>query len=255
MLRDSQDLWPGFSHQDRMLKLCRQSAVLSPNGPPIVAITNRIRCSAIDHRLDCKTHPRVQPFSMRLWTGHVGNIWSLVKLGSDPVTDIFVDDSKTIILFDMFDDRLANHGDPATRTGCVNSNVKAVERALRDISGLITDLLVLTYQKRLRLVTMPTVHNRCQINVGDITWFEFIVPGNAMTDHVIDTNATTFWKGTFLTRVIQASRNMSMVERVLVNDSIKFTRRHPGFDMGTDDVHQVCVESAGRPHHFAFFFN
>ena len=86
-----------FRHQDRMLELSGEFFVGRQDGPAVRFGRTGIRRPFIDHRFDRKAHPRRESLALALARGHVGDIGTLVELASNSVTDILVDDSKTVL--------------------------------------------------------------------------------------------------------------------------------------------------------------
>ena len=84
---------------------------------------------------------------MRLGAWHVRNVWPLMKLGSNPVTNIFVHYTKPIISLDIIDDRFANHRDAATGRDGFNRKIQAIKRTLSDLDGLFVDFTSIANQK------------------------------------------------------------------------------------------------------------
>ena len=67
-------------------------------------------CSQVDHWLDGETHAGIKAIAATLLRWHVRDVGSLVKKHSDAVPHIFVDDSKTEVLFHVRNDGVTYRG-------------------------------------------------------------------------------------------------------------------------------------------------
>ena len=101
---------------------------------------------------------------------------------------------------------------------------------------------------------MPTINNRRQINIGDVTGFEFIVTGDSVANHIVDADATALGVCSGVSGITQASWNMPVVNGVLVNNLVQLTCGDTWFDTGPDKIKQLSVETTCCPHHVTIFF-
>ena len=228
-----------------MLELSRDFAVRGADRPTIFAIANRIRTTAVNHRLDRKTHSRMQAFLLRLAIGHVRNVGALVKAQTDSMPDILFDDTETVLSLYIFNDCKTDIGDSATGLDRFDSYVKRIKSTLDDIASFLIDL---TNDKGLRLISMPTINDRSQIDINDIARLQLIGAGDSVTDHIVDTRATAFGKRKLLSGIAQTSRDMTVVQRVLMNQTVNFSRSNSRSDMGANKVHQLSIERTRSTH-------
>jgi hypothetical protein len=152
---------------------------------------------------------------------------------------------------DVANNRFTNARNQTLRSDCLNRDVQAFESALSHAFGLRVNV---SDQKRLGLIAVPTLDNGRQINIGNITGFQLVITRNSVTNHIIDTDTTAFGKRVFVSRISKTGRRMAMIEGVLVNQRIEPGGRDAGLNVGSNEVHQLRVESARLAHHIALSF-
>ncbi len=145
----------------------------------------------IHHRFDRETHSRIQTVTTTLLRRHVRDIWTLVEHHSNSVTDVLVNDTVPKILFDVRHNRFADRDDPTSGFQGINGQIQTVKGTLRQTNGLFGWL---PDQKCFGLIAMPSVDDRSDIDVNNVSVFQRVFTWNSMTNYVVNANATTLWK-------------------------------------------------------------
>ncbi len=98
------------------------------------------------------------------------------------------------------------------------------------------------------MIAVPAVHNGGEIDVHDVTRLQYIVTGDPVTDHVVDAGTAALGKPL----VVEAGRDVPMLDRVLVDQPINLAGRDAGLHMRAHVIHQFGIELARRSHGDAF---
>ena len=190
------DLRAVLSHQYRMLKLSRHFAIKRADGPTIFRIRNTTRCSGIDHWFDGKAHAWVQAFLTRLTSWNVWDVGPLVEFHTDAMANVLVHDAEAIIFSDIVNDCFANHRNRTFRVDRIDGQVQTIERTLSHAARFFVNLISIANQKCLRLIAVPLIDDRRQINIHDVTGPQFISSRNSVTNYIVDADATAVGKRT-----------------------------------------------------------
>ncbi len=102
---------------------------------------------------------------------------------------------------------------------------------------------------------MPAIHDRGQVNVGDVTWLQFIGARDAVADHVVDTDAAAFGEIVFFSGIAKARRNVTVVQSEFMNNRVELAGRHTRCNVGSNHVENFCVKTTSRTHHLTLSFN
>jgi len=122
-----------------------------------------------------------------------------------------------------------------------------VEAALAHGASFVADL---SDQERFRLIAVPSVHDACDIDIDDISILENIVTRDTVADHIVDACATALG----VSEVAKCGGSVSVLDGVIVSKSINLTRRYTRFNVSTQIIHQLRVESTGGAHTIALNF-
>lgn len=239
----SQDFRTLFGHEHGMLKLRRCLAILGANRPTIILVESRVTTAHIDHGLDGEAHPWHQAVDAALAIGKVGDRGIEVKLASKAVSHIFTYNGEPAVL-GLRNNGLTNGGNVAARRKRVDREVHTVKCRLRDTSFILADF---TDQERFALVTVPTIDDRGDVDINDVSFDQHTLIGDPVTDDFIDADATAF--GVAL--VSERGRSMAVLFGPLVDEIVDFNCADAGLDVGTDVVHQGRIRLAGLAHRVA----
>ena len=159
------------------------------------------------------------------------------------VADVLAHDRESILV------GFCNHvfSDDTYRTAwgkCPDRSMHGVKCALRDGAGFFGDI---ADEKSLGLISMPSLDDRRDVDVDDVSIFENIIPWDPMANHIVDARATAFG----ITQIPKSRRSMLVRKGVLVDEPIDFTGAYAGLDVATDVVHELGVEATCCPHSLA----
>lgn len=183
------------------------------------------------------------------------NVWSLMESGSDTVTDVLLHDTEAGLAFlNKLQNCFSDHCNGTTRRQRVDASVERIESALRHIASHVEYLIWFADDERLRLIAMPSVHDRRQINIDDVARPEFVCSGNAVADDVVDADATAFGIRSVFAWIAQAGRRMSVIKRIVVHQLIDASRLDSGGDMRANKINELGIEATGQPHLLAIYF-
>ena len=235
-----------------MFKLCGEFSIGGSDRPSVLPVANRVVRTDVDHRLNGKTHSGMQTVLISLPIRDMRNVGTLMETRPDTMSDIFVDNSKAIVLRNVGNNRLANHGNLAVGTQRFDRQIQTIERTLRDASGVVADF---SDEKSFRLVAEPTIDNCGQVNVHDVARSQLIISGNAVADYFVYADAAAFGKRTSLAGIAQAGWSMSVIIRVFVNQPVKLAGLHSSLNVRANEIHQLGIETACPTHQFPFAFH
>jgi len=122
-----------------------------------------------------------------------------------------------------------------------------VERALADGASFIADL---SDEERFRLIAVPAIHNTGDIDIDDIAVLENVVAGDPMADDVVDAGAAAFG----VSEVSECGWGVSMLDGVIVRESIDLAGGYTSHDETTEVIHQLGVKASGGTHAIALDF-
>lgn len=122
-----------------------------------------------------------------------------------------------------------------------------VKSALAHRASFVADL---SDEERFRLISVPSIYNAGDIDIDDISILENIVTRYPVADDIVDTGATTFG----VSEVAKCGWSVSVLDGVIVSKSINLTSRNTRFDVSSQIVHQLRVESTGSAHAIALNF-
>jgi len=92
---------------------------------------------------------------------------------------------------------------------------------------------------------VETILDYGNIDIDDITLFQPLVSGNAVTYLVIDRGADGFGKSP----VVQWGRDrFLLIDDVVMADAVQFIRSNPGIHMGFHHFQHFCCKPTGNPH-------
>ena len=229
-----------------MLELRGKATVSGSNGPAIGCIRFCEPCSRIDHGLNGEAHSREETFLTTFPIGEVRNVGILVESSSQSVPDVFANHGESPSIC-FCDDVIPDNAHGAAWRQCFDRSIHGIKCALCHRAGLFGDL---TDQERFRLIPMPAIDNTGNVYVDDVPFFERIIPGNTVADHFIDARAATFWKP----QIPQGGWGMLVRDRVVMDQTIDFTRGDPGLNKASDVIHELSIELPSQPHSLALDF-
>ena len=122
-----------------------------------------------------------------------------------------------------------------------------VEGTLANGASFIADV---SDEEGFRLITVPSVHDAGDIDIDDIAIVENIVTWDAVADDVVHTRAAAFG----VSEVPKGGRCVSVLNGVVVCESIDFTGGDACLDKTTEVIHQLSVEASGGAHAIALDF-
>ena len=88
-----------------------------------------------------------------------------MKFGSQPVTDVFTYYAETVSL-SFRDNRMPNLCDLAAGLNDLNRLIQAIKGTLSYLASFVTHL---ANEERLRLVSVPAVHNGGNVDIDNVT--------------------------------------------------------------------------------------
>ena len=181
-------------------------------------------------------------------TWHMRNVRSLMELGSDSVPHVFVDHAKPILFVSVIHDRFTNDRHLATGRRRTDTKVQRIKSTLRYRTSRFRNVAGFADKKSFRLVAMPTVDDRRQVNVCNVTRLQFLLVRDPVADHIVDTDATTFGERHPIPRIAKTRGRVAVVLSELVDKAINFNRFDAGPHNRSDLVHQPSIKLPRRPH-------
>src|SRR6056297_3896528 len=82
----------------------------------------------------------------------------------------------------------ADCGYTAARCETLDCQMQAIESTLRNGTRQLADRF---NQKRLALVTKPSINHGGQVDIDDVALAKFVITGYSVADHIIDAGAAT----------------------------------------------------------------
>ena len=223
VLGECQDFRSILGHQDRVFELSRCRTVSCSHRPAVVLVTLRVPTSRVDHRFDGKAHSGFEAINAALAIGEMGNRWIEMEFLSQSVANVFSYNAESASV-SFWNNRFTDLADGATRRQCIKGKVQAIECTLRHTAALFR---YISNQKCFTLVPVPSVNDRRDVYIDDVTILEHVTVWNAMADDIVDARATTF--GIIL--VSQCCGNMAVIDGPLMSHLIDFVSRDACFNM------------------------
>lgn len=242
IFRTGQDFRTLIGHHHRVFELCTGAAILCPHGPAIDLVAPGVSSAGIDHRFDGKTHAGVESIDTALAVRKVRNRRVEMELPTESVTDVLADDAKAPLLC-FGDNRFSDPRHRASRRQSLDRQVHAVEGALRHASMFFRDV---ADQKRLTLISMPTLNDRGDVDIHDVSVAKRIVSGDTVTDYLIDACAAAFG----IVLVAQCCRFVAVINGPLIDHLIEVPGGDSLDNVGAYIVHQHRVDTPGAAHRF-----
>lgn len=237
VLRERHDFWAFLGHQYRVLELGREAAVLSADGPAVGFVDFGFPIPLVEHRFNRQTSAGTNDRLAGLQIGEVRNTWLLMEIAADSVALEFADDLEALISGKPIDGS-ADVNDSAEGLDGMDADPHGIKCGLHESLGLWR---YLTDQKRLGRVAVPTIDDRREIDVDDVSLAQQVVVRDAVTNDFVDA-------GTNCVRVAvvtQAGGRVAMFERVVVGQLVDLEGGYTGSDVRPEVVHEFRVESAG----------
>ena len=103
VLRECENLRAFLRHQNRVLKLRGEAAVLSADGPAVGLVDLGFPNSFIEHRFDGQASAGTDDGLSGLQIGEVRNAWLLMEIATDSMTLEFANDLVALILREAID--------------------------------------------------------------------------------------------------------------------------------------------------------
>ena len=197
-----------------MFKLGRRTPVLGSYSPAVDFIAFGVPSSGVDHRFDREAHSGVQPVDTRLAIREMGNRWVEVELSSQSMSHVLTDYGESASV-SLWNDSFTDLRHAAARRQGIDRQVHAVKSTLRNSSLFLGDL---SNEERLALVTVPAVHDGCEIEVNDIAVLKHVIAWNSVADHFIGTDAAALWEAV----VSQSGRFVTARNGPLVDPIVNF---------------------------------
>jgi hypothetical protein len=163
-----------------------------------------------------------------------------MELTSQAMPDIFADHRKSAPM-SFGDDGVANQRDAATGVQCVNCQVQTIESALGHGPPFLTDF---ANEKGFTLIAMPTIDHGGNIDVDDVSIDQLAIAWDPMANHFIDAGTTAFGK----ILISQGGGLVAVITCPTDDQVIDFGGGDPGFDMRTEKIHQLRIDSTGAAH-------
>ena len=148
-----------------MFELGGQLAVDGADSPVVEWIDNPLISSNVDHWFDGEANARFKGNAVKAWVGIVRYRRILMKFGTQSVADVFAIDAESVFL-GFRNNGVPDLGNFTSRANRINGLVKTIKGTLRDTSCVITHF---ANQKSLRLIAVPTVDNRGNVDIHDVS--------------------------------------------------------------------------------------
>lgn len=247
------DLRAVVGHQDCVFELSGQLAVESPHGPTVELVEDRLPGSQIQHRFDREAHARADDLGAGFAASEpeVRHAGFLVKAAADAVALVVSHDFE-FTLGRIFVNGSADVADLAVRLDGSDADPQRFERRLDQAFCIVGNF---ADQERFRLVTVPAVDDRRQVDVDNVAVFQFVLIWNSVTDDFVDADTTDVGvrRCSRRTRITQTRWRVTVIPRVLFQHFVEINCPRSGLDVRTDEVHQLGVETAGGAKVVSFF--
>ena len=225
-----------LGHQNRVLELSGEAAVLSAHRPAVGLVDLGFPNSFVEHWFDRQAGAGADDGFAGLQIGEVGNARLLMEIATDSMTLEFANDLVALILREAIDGA-ADVDDSAEWLDDADADPHGIERGLHEAFGLRTDL---ADQKCLRRNAVPTADDGCQVDIHDVAVSQNVVVGDAVTDDFVDAGAN----GVGVAVVAQTGRSVAVLDRVVVGQLVNRLSRDAGADVWTQEIHHFGVEAA-----------
>ena len=236
-LRECEYLRAFLGHQNRVLELSGEAAVLSAHRPAVGLVDLGFPNSFVEHWFDRQASAGADDGFTGLQIGEVGNARLLVEIATDTMTLEFANDLVALILREAID-RAADVDDSAERLDGSDADPHRVEGGLHQVFRLRRDV---PDEKCFRRIAMPAGNDGREIEIDDVTVSQHIIAGDAVTDDFVDAGANRVGKAV----VAQARGSVAVLNGVAVGQLVDLARGHAGSDMRSQEVHDFGVETAG----------
>lgn len=131
VFRERENFGASFGHQDCVLELRGEAAVLSADGPAVGFVDLGFPIAFVEHRFDRQAGAGADHRFAGLQVGEVRDAGLLMEAAADSVALEFADDLEALILGEAIN-RSANVDDSAERFDGVDANPHRVERGLHE---------------------------------------------------------------------------------------------------------------------------
>ena len=91
---------------------------------------------------------------------------------------------------------------------------------------------------------MPTIENKCHIDIDDVAVLQRLVAGDTVADHVIERGTRRF----LVAAVHQGGRQRAMIHGKVENQIVDFFRGHARTHVLGQHVQAACYQLAGLAH-------
>lgn len=236
VFRERENLWTFLGHQDRVLELSGEAAVLGADGPAVGLIDFGFPIPFIEHRFDRQAGTGTNDRFARLQIGKVRDAGLLVETTADSVTLELADNLVVLLLREAID-RSSDVDDSAERLDGVDADPQSIERRLNEAFGVRSDF---ADQERFGRVAMPAVDDARQVDVHDVAALQNVVVRDAMADDFIDASTNGIW----IAVVTEARRRVAVLNGVIVGQLVDLFGGDAGPDLWTQEVHDLGIESA-----------
>ena len=236
VLRERENFWASLGHQDRVLELSGEAAVLSADGPAVGFVDFGFPIAFVEHRFDGEAGAGTDDCFAGLQIGEVRDAWLLMETAADSVALEFAHDLVALILREAID-RAADVDDSAEGLDGVDADPHRVERRLHKPFHVRSDF---ADQECFRRVAVPAGDDARQVDVDDVTFSQDVIVGDAVADDFVDAGANRVG----IAVVTQARWSVAMLNRVIVGQLVDPAGGDSRPDMRTQKVHDFGVETA-----------
>ena len=237
VFRECEDLRAFLSHQNCVLELGREAAVLSAHGPSVGLVDLGFPNPLVEHWFDRQASAGADDGFAGLQIGEVWNTRLLMETATDAVALEFANDLVALI-FGKPIDGSADIDDAAEGLDGSDTDPHRVERGLHQAFRLRRDV---PDEKCFRRISVPASNNGCEIEIDDVSVFQNLIAGDAVADDFVDAGTNCVRK----TVVAEAGRGMTVLDRVAVGQLVDFASGHASSDMRSKEVHDFGVETTG----------
>lgn len=135
ILRERQNFGAFLGHQNRVLELGREAAVLSADGPAIGFVDFGFPIPLVEHRLDRQAGTGTNDGLAGLQIGEVRDAWLLMETAADSVALEFADDLEALVSGKTIDGS-ADVDDSAEGLDGMNADPHGIECGLYETLGV-----------------------------------------------------------------------------------------------------------------------
>ncbi len=91
---------------------------------------------------------------------------------------------------------------------------------------------------------MPTIHDRGDIDIHDVTLLENVAVGNPVADYIVDARAA----GLGISEISERGRLVLVPDRVFMDQAVDFLCGNTGLHKGANVIHELGIEFPGAAH-------